>query len=84
MSESEKVQDPQDFEGLLKDLSGLIERLERGNLPLEESIATYEKGAALLARAREVLDAAHGRLEALIGSAGKVTELDAAEFLDGK
>jgi exodeoxyribonuclease VII small subunit len=84
MSDTDNTQDSQDFEGLLKELSALVERLERGNLPLEESIATYEKGAALLARAREVLDAAHGRLEALIGPAGRTSELDAAEFLEGK
>ncbi len=82
--ESQTTGDPRDFEGLLKELTALVERLERGNLPLEESIAVYEKGAGLLASARQVLDAAHARLEALIGTSGETKELDPGEFLDGK
>lgn len=73
----------QDFEALLKDLTALVDRLERGNLPLEESIATYEKGATLLARAQQVLDAAQARLEKLIGP-DQVATVDPAQFLEGK
>ncbi|HOI10619.1 MAG TPA: exodeoxyribonuclease VII small subunit [Myxococcota bacterium] len=73
----------QDFEALLKDLTALVDRLERGNLPLEESIATYEKGAALLARAQQVLDAAQARLERLIGP-DQTAPIDPEQFLEGK
>ncbi len=81
---SQDTQDPRDFEGLLKDLAALVERLERGNLPLEESIATYERGVALLGAAQKVLDAAQERLQVLIGPGAEPQTLDPQPFLDGK
>jgi exodeoxyribonuclease VII small subunit len=71
-----------DFETLLKELAQAVERLERGNLPLEESIALYGRGAELLKAARGVLDGAQARLEVLMaGPEGLETrELDPAEF----
>jgi exodeoxyribonuclease VII small subunit len=59
----------QSFEGLLKDLTATVERLERGNLPLEESIALYARGVELLKAAQGVLDGAQARLEVLMTAA---------------
>jgi len=72
-----------DFETLLKELSQSVERLERGNLPLEESIALYARGAELLKAARAVLDGAQARLEVLMSTPeGLATKaLDPEEFL---
>jgi len=72
-----------DFETLLKELTQTVERLERGNLPLEESIALYARGAGLLKAARGVLDGAQARLEVLMATPdGLATrEVDPAEFL---
>jgi exodeoxyribonuclease VII small subunit len=76
-----------DFETLLKDLTQVVEKLERGNLPLEESIALYARGTELLKAAQGVLDKAQARLEVLVASPDgslKTESLDPAAFLDEK
>ncbi len=75
-----------DFETLLKELTLAVERLERGNLPLEESIALYARGADLLKGARGVLDGAQSRLEVLMATPeGLATKaLDPEEFLENR
>ena len=35
---------PIDFEKALAELEGLVERLERGNVPLDEALRTFERG----------------------------------------
>lgn len=37
------------FEDALKELEGIVQRLERGDAPLEESIKIYQRGAELKA-----------------------------------
>jgi exodeoxyribonuclease VII small subunit len=85
MSEAQGEGDPRDFEGLLKELTQVVEKLERGNLPLEESIGLYSRGVGLLKGAKGVLDAAEARLEVLMaGPDGqpRTTELDPNDFLE--
>lgn len=53
------------FEAALKALEGIVARLERGEVPLEESIALYERGAALRKHCEARLDAAQMRVEAI-------------------
>jgi exodeoxyribonuclease VII small subunit len=50
------------FEALFAQLEEKARRLEEGNLPLEESLALYEAGAALVARLRTILEAAELRI----------------------
>ncbi len=72
------------FEELLAELTRVVERLEKGNLPLQDSIALYTRGVELLQQARRTLDEAQARLEVLIavGEDGPVTEeLDPEEFI---
>jgi exodeoxyribonuclease VII small subunit len=38
---------PQTFEEALRRLESIVERLERGDVPLEESIRLYEEGIAV-------------------------------------
>ncbi len=35
------------FEKALEELEGIVQRLEQGNVPLDESVAIYERGEAL-------------------------------------
>ena len=44
------------FEQALESLEALIERVESGEIGLEEAITQYERGAALVKRCRSVLD----------------------------
>ncbi len=56
------------FDKALEQLQEVVSRLEAGNLPLEESIALYERGAALHEHCGRLLDAAELRVQRLIDS----------------
>ena len=62
------------FEELLKKLEGVVARLEKGDLPLEESLKAYEEGIALVRSAQGRLDGMDKRLEELL-SDGKTRPL---------
>jgi exodeoxyribonuclease VII small subunit len=53
------------FEAAQKELDAIVERLERGEASLDETIALYERGKELYRFCSEKLDAAHGKIEAL-------------------
>lgn len=51
------------FEEALGELEKIVGRLERGDVPLEESIAIYERGERLKARCEALLKQAEERVE---------------------
>ena len=51
------------FEEAMAALEGVVTQLERGEVKLEESIALYERGAALKAHCEAKLKAAEERVE---------------------
>jgi exodeoxyribonuclease VII small subunit len=55
------------FEDDIKRLSEIVERLERGDLPLEESLQLFEEGVRLSRSSQERLDSAQKRVEELLG-----------------
>jgi exodeoxyribonuclease VII small subunit len=62
------VTEPQlSFEDAVKRLSEIVQKLERGDLPLEESLRLFEEGVALSRASQEKLDAAQKRVEELLG-----------------
>ena len=50
------------YEDALKELSQIVERLERGDIPLDETIKYYEEGQKLLKFCKEQLSTAEGKL----------------------
>ena len=62
-----KNQDIKDlsFEQALKELEGIVSRLERGDVALEDSINIYERGEALRGHCDRVLKQAEARIEKL-------------------
>ena len=68
------------FEQALKELEGIVARLEQGSVPLEESIAIYERGDALRRHCDGLLKAAEAKVEkirvATDGKADGVVPLD--------
>lgn len=56
------------FEQALNQLTGLVEKLESGELPLEESVASFEQGVKLSRRCEALLDQAEQRLQVLNNS----------------
>ena len=57
--------DSTSFEELYRRLEETVEKLERGGLPLEQSIALYEEGMQLAKRCQEILDKAELRITKL-------------------
>ena len=57
--------DEKSFEQHLAEVEGIVRELESGSLPLEESIARYEKAVSALKKCHAILDAAEKRIEAL-------------------
>jgi exodeoxyribonuclease VII small subunit len=53
------------FEQAQTELEQIVERLERGQVPLDEAIALWERGEQLHAFCRAKLDAAQGKVEEL-------------------
>ncbi len=53
------------FEDAQRELESIVERLERGQAPLDETIALWERGEELYRFCAAKLDAAHGRIEEL-------------------
>lgn len=51
------------FEKAIDELESIVKRLEEGKVPLEESVAIYERGEALKARCEELLKQAEARVE---------------------
>jgi len=58
------------FERAIEELETIIKRLEEGKVPLEESVAIYERGEALKSRCEELLKAAEARVEKITLDAG--------------
>jgi exodeoxyribonuclease VII small subunit len=58
------------FEKALAELEAIVSRLERGDVPLAESIAIYERGEALKNRCAELLKEAEARVEKIRLSPG--------------
>lgn len=54
-----------DFEAALAELEGLVSELERGDQPLEQSLAAFERGVALTRRCQAALRAAEQKVEIL-------------------
>ncbi|HET7676667.1 MAG TPA: exodeoxyribonuclease VII small subunit [Candidatus Limnocylindrales bacterium] len=58
------------FDAALGELQQVVARLESGNLPLEESIALYERGVALHDHCARLLSDAELRVQRLVQQAG--------------
>jgi exodeoxyribonuclease VII small subunit len=54
------------FEESLKQLEKIVDQLERGDLPLEESIRLFEDGVRLSTACKQELDAAEGKVQLLM------------------
>ena len=51
------------FEDALKELETIVDKLERGDVPLDKSIEIYERGEALKQHCDRLLGAAENRIE---------------------
>ena len=61
----------QHFEQSLQELEKLVERMEKGDLSLEESLKDFERGVALTRSCQEALKTAEQKVQQLIQQNGK-------------
>ncbi|MHB1700145.1 MAG: exodeoxyribonuclease VII small subunit [Acidobacteriaceae bacterium] len=54
------------FEDQLKSLEGIVGKLERGDLALEEAITLFESGVNLSNACKQELEAAEGKVQMLL------------------
>jgi exodeoxyribonuclease VII small subunit len=59
---------PASFEAALAELETIVRDLEAGQLPLEQSLSSYERGTQLLRHCQETLGAAEQKLQILESS----------------
>lgn len=60
------------FEQAIAELETIVKKLEEGKVPLEESVAIYERGELLKKRCEELLAQAEARVEKItLGANGK-------------
>lgn len=81
MSESDR---PYDFEAALEELEALVERMESGDLTLEESLTAFERGVAFTRQCQTALREAELRVKALTeeDEGLTLTDLEDEDFED--
>lgn len=81
MTEAASIPADLSFEDALQRLEQIVQKLESGQAPLEESIALYEEGARLKAHCETRLKAAQLRVEKIVvGPDGQARGADPASF----
>lgn len=64
------------FESMMVEIERITASLERGDLPLQESLASFERASLLSQRAQRLLEQAEARLTRLVeGDPGEVIEV---------
>jgi len=61
-----------DLEGSLNEINTLIEKMEQGNLSLEQSLEYFERGINLIKHSQKVLQEAEQRVEILLKKDGNL------------
>lgn len=83
MAEETETIESLSFEDALRELEGIVRRLESGDVPLEDSITLYEKGERLRQHCQKRLDAAQARIERIVagpdGAPAATQPFDAAD-----
>ena len=62
---TDKTSDDLSFEDALSELEQLVERMEQGELSLEDSLKSFERGVALTRTCQQALKAAEQKVEIL-------------------
>ena len=57
--------EPASYEAALEELEQLVARIEAGQLPLDQMLAGYQRGASLLAFCRQRLEAVQDQIKIL-------------------
>ena len=66
-----RKRDSINFEQSLRELEALVERMEQGDLSLEESVKAFERGIELSRRCERALDEAEQKVQILTEKNGR-------------
>lgn len=69
-----------DFEGSLAELEAIVDRLEQGELSLDESLRQFERGVQLTRVCQAALKQAEHKVEILLRKSASPDEFEAAPF----
>lgn len=69
-----KKNPPVDFEAALKELETLVQKMEQGDIRLEESLQHFERGIQLTRQCQQALQAAEQKVQILLEK-GNSTEI---------
>lgn len=72
---------PASFESALKELEGIVQSMEDGSAPLEESLKSYERGMVLLDFCQTTLAQAEQKIRLLDG--GQLRDLAVPDAAQG-
>ena len=72
-----ETQPPQSYEAAVAELESLTEMLESGQLPLDQLLVHYQRGAEVLTYCRAQLDAIEAQVKVMEGDQAKAWERDA-------
>jgi exodeoxyribonuclease VII small subunit len=67
------------FEEAIKELTGIVGKIEQGEIPLQDSLTQYERGMALIKHCQNVLRTAEQRIEKI-----SQTDEESQKATDGK
>jgi exodeoxyribonuclease VII small subunit len=79
-SADEKSSQPLDFERSLAELEEIVEKLEQGDLSLEDSLKHFERGVQLTRACQTALKQAEQKVEILMRKSGAGDQFEAAPF----
>ena len=65
-----------DYETAVSELESLVDRLEKGDISLEESLKLYERGVLLTRDCQEALQAAEQKVQMLLQQSGQANLVD--------
>ncbi|MGB0664540.1 MAG: exodeoxyribonuclease VII small subunit [Pontibacterium sp.] len=64
---------PADFEEAVQQLEGLVETLEKGDLPLDAALKAFEEGVQLTSHCQKILTEAEQKVQLLTEQNGELT-----------
>jgi exodeoxyribonuclease VII small subunit len=62
------------FEEAIKELTGIVGKIEQGEIPLQDSLTQYERGMALIKHCQDILRTAEKRIEKISKTGEKSKE----------
>jgi len=68
-----KQQSPLNFEIALQELEALVERMEKGEISLEDSLRDFERGIELTRACQKALQEAEQKVQILVEKDGRLT-----------